>query len=95
VRCEEAWAAVAVGTAAAQRATSRTVPLSPICVVPNMPATGPMYHFVHDLGLPSVMAGINYVGGRDHAPDEHIRLADFYLGTKHIAALLQRFAEAP
>jgi acetylornithine deacetylase/succinyl-diaminopimelate desuccinylase-like protein len=63
-------------------------------IVPNMPATGPMYHFVHDLGLPSVMAGINYVGGRDHAPDEHIRISDFYPGTKHIAALIQRFAES-
>ncbi len=60
-------------------------------VVPNMPATGPMYHFVHDLGLPSVMAGVNYAGGRDHAPDEHIRIEDFRLGTRHIAALLARF----
>jgi acetylornithine deacetylase/succinyl-diaminopimelate desuccinylase-like protein len=61
-------------------------------VVPNMPATGPMHAFVHDLGLPCVMAGVNYVGGRDHAPDEHIRVGDFRLGTKHIAALLRRFA---
>ena len=63
-------------------------------VVPNIPATGPMYHFVHGLGLASVMAGINYVGGRDHAPDEHIRREDFRLGTQHIAAVLQRFGAA-
>jgi acetylornithine deacetylase/succinyl-diaminopimelate desuccinylase-like protein len=50
-----------------------------------------MYHFAHDLGIPSVMAGVNYVGGRDHAPDEHIRVSDFYAGTKHIAAIMQRF----
>jgi acetylornithine deacetylase/succinyl-diaminopimelate desuccinylase-like protein len=62
-------------------------------VVPNMPATGPMYHFVHDLGLPSVMTGVNYVGGRDPAPDEHIRVEDYRLGTKHVAALLRRFGE--
>ena len=37
------------------------------------------------------MAGINYVGGRDHAPDEHVRIEDFRRGTKHIAAILQRF----
>ncbi len=61
-------------------------------VMPNMPATGPMYHFVHDLGLPCVMVGVNYIGGRDHAPDEHIRVEDFRLGTRHVAALLQRFA---
>lgn len=61
-------------------------------LVPNMPQTGPMYHFVHDLGQACVMAGINYIGGRDHAPDEHIRVEDFRLGTKHIAAIMQRFA---
>lgn len=62
-------------------------------LVPSMAATGPMYHFVHDLGLPTVMAGINYVGGRDHAPDEHVRIEDFRRGTRHIAAILQHFAE--
>jgi acetylornithine deacetylase/succinyl-diaminopimelate desuccinylase-like protein len=62
-------------------------------IVPSMAATGPMYHFVHDLNLPTVMAGINYVGGRDHAPDEHVRIEDFRRGTKHIAAILWRFAQ--
>jgi acetylornithine deacetylase/succinyl-diaminopimelate desuccinylase-like protein len=62
-------------------------------IVPSMAATGPMFHFVHDLGLPTVMAGINYVGGRDHAPDEHVRIEDYRNGTKHIAAILQRFSE--
>jgi acetylornithine deacetylase/succinyl-diaminopimelate desuccinylase-like protein len=62
-------------------------------IVPSMAATGPMFHFVHDLGLPTVMAGINYVGGRDHAPDEHVRIEDYRKGTKHIAAILQRFSE--
>jgi acetylornithine deacetylase/succinyl-diaminopimelate desuccinylase-like protein len=61
-------------------------------VLPSMAATGPMYHFVHDLGLASVMLGVNYTGGRDHAPDEHIRVEDFRRGTKHVAALLQAFA---
>jgi acetylornithine deacetylase/succinyl-diaminopimelate desuccinylase-like protein len=63
-------------------------------LVPSMAATGPMYHFVHDLGLATVMAGINYVGGRDHAPDEHVRIEDYRRGTKHIAAILHRFAES-
>ena len=42
----------------------------------------------------SIMAGVNYIGGRDHAPDEHIRVEDFRLGTRHIAAILQRFGGA-
>jgi acetylornithine deacetylase/succinyl-diaminopimelate desuccinylase-like protein len=62
-------------------------------IVPSMAATGPMYSFVHDLGMPAVMAGINYVGGRDHAPDEHVRIEDFRRGTKHIAAILRRFGK--
>jgi acetylornithine deacetylase/succinyl-diaminopimelate desuccinylase-like protein len=62
-------------------------------IVPSMAATGPIFHIVKDLGLPAVMAGINYVGGRDHAPDEHVRIEDYRRGTKHIAAILHRFAE--
>jgi acetylornithine deacetylase/succinyl-diaminopimelate desuccinylase-like protein len=63
-------------------------------LVPNMAATGPMYHFVHDLGLPTVMTGVNYVGGHDHAPDEHLRRDDYRRGTYHVAAILKRFGEA-
>jgi len=59
-------------------------------IVPSMAGTGPLYHFVRDLGLPTVMTGVNYVGGRDHAPDEHIRIEDFRRGTRHIAAILAR-----
>jgi acetylornithine deacetylase/succinyl-diaminopimelate desuccinylase-like protein len=64
-------------------------------VVPNMAATGPMHYFVNDLALPSVMTGVNYVGSRDHAPDEHIRIEDFRRGAYHIAALLQRLGQTP
>jgi acetylornithine deacetylase/succinyl-diaminopimelate desuccinylase-like protein len=80
---------VAIAQAAAREVYGREA-----YVVPSMAATGPMYHFVHELGLPCVMAGVNYVGSRDHAPDEHIRLSDFRNGSKHIAALLCRFAES-
>jgi acetylornithine deacetylase/succinyl-diaminopimelate desuccinylase-like protein len=75
------------------QAASRDVYGREAYIVPSMAATGPMYSFVHDLGMPAVMAGINYVGGRDHAPDEHIRIEDFRRGTKHIAAILKRFGE--
>lgn len=60
-------------------------------LVPTFPATGPMHHFAHELQMPCVMAGVNYIGGRDHAPDEHIRVEDFRQGTRHIAAILKRF----
>ncbi len=60
-------------------------------IVPTFPATGPMHHFAEELQMPCVMAGVNYIGGRDHAPDEHIRVEDFRLGTRHIAAIIERF----
>jgi acetylornithine deacetylase/succinyl-diaminopimelate desuccinylase-like protein len=77
---------------AVAQAAARDVYGKDAYIVPSMAATGPMYHFVHDLDMPAVMAGINYVGGRDHAPDEHVRIEDFRRGTKHIAAILHHFA---
>jgi acetylornithine deacetylase/succinyl-diaminopimelate desuccinylase-like protein len=51
-----------------------------------------MYHFVRDLGLPTTGAGVGYPESRAHAPDENIRIGDFILGTKHVAAILDGFA---
>ncbi len=62
-------------------------------VVPTMAGTGPLYPFVATLGLPTADCGIGYPETRIHAPDENIRIEDFRLGTKAIAALIGRFAE--
>jgi acetylornithine deacetylase/succinyl-diaminopimelate desuccinylase-like protein len=62
-------------------------------IVPSMGGSGPMYSFTDTLGLPTALIGVMYPGSRPHAPDEHIRLADFILGAKHIAAVLQRMAQ--
>ena len=61
-------------------------------LLPNMAGTGPMYHFVRDLELPTAGAGVGYPESRAHAPDENIRIADFILGTRHVAAILDGFA---
>ncbi len=61
-------------------------------VVPSMAGSGPMYSFTDTLGLPTVLIGVMYPGSGPHAPNEHIRLADFVLGAKHIAAVLDRLA---
>jgi acetylornithine deacetylase/succinyl-diaminopimelate desuccinylase-like protein len=63
-------------------------------LLPSMAGTGPMYHFVRDLGLPTTGAGVGYPESRAHAPDENIRIGDFILGTKHIAAILDGLAGA-
>ena len=61
-------------------------------IIPSMSGSGPMYYFTDILGLPTAGIGVDYLGSRAHAPDENIRLADFILGTKHVAALLERMA---
>jgi acetylornithine deacetylase/succinyl-diaminopimelate desuccinylase-like protein len=61
-------------------------------IVPSMAGSGPMYSFTDTLGLPTALIGVMYPGSGPHAPDEHIRLSDFILGAKHIAAVLERMA---
>jgi len=63
-------------------------------IIPSMAGSGPMYSFTDTLGLPTALIGVSYAGSRAHAPDEHIRIADFILGAKHIASLLERMATA-
>ena len=61
-------------------------------IMPAMAGSGPMYYFTDTLGLPTAGIGVDYLGSRAHAPDENIRIADFILGTKHVAALLERMS---
>jgi acetylornithine deacetylase/succinyl-diaminopimelate desuccinylase-like protein len=58
-----------------------------------MAATGPMEQLCQRYGLPAVGgAGVGHAGSRTHAPNENVRLDDFILGIKHVAALLAEFA---
>jgi acetylornithine deacetylase/succinyl-diaminopimelate desuccinylase-like protein len=57
-------------------------------VVPMMGGSGPMASFTQDLGIPTISVGCSYPGARKHAPDEHIRIADFASGAKHVARIL-------
>jgi acetylornithine deacetylase/succinyl-diaminopimelate desuccinylase-like protein len=57
-------------------------------VVPMMGGSGPMASFTRVLGLPTISVGCSYPGARKHAPDEHIRIADFANGAKHVARIL-------
>ncbi len=59
-------------------------------VVPSFAGSGPMFPFVDILDIPVVSAGVDYFDSKAHAPDENIRLSDFILGIKHIAAILNR-----
>lgn len=61
-------------------------------IEPISPATGPMYIFCQQLGIPSVSVGVGNFTSNNHAPNENITVEDFILGIKHIAAIIDRFA---
>ncbi|HXH22208.1 MAG TPA: M20/M25/M40 family metallo-hydrolase [Dehalococcoidia bacterium] len=66
--------------------------LEPV-TVPNGAGTQPLHPLMHTLGVPVASAGISNPDGRAHAPDENIRLQDFLLGTRHVAAIIQRLGD--
>ena len=72
--------------------TARTIYGSEPRIMPRMSATGPMEQLCQRHGLPAVGgAGVGYAGSRTHAPNENIRLEDFVLGIKHVAAIIGAF----
>ncbi|MEM4281271.1 MAG: M20/M25/M40 family metallo-hydrolase [Candidatus Caldarchaeum sp.] len=60
-------------------------------VIPSGAASGPMYVVTDLLGMPCVATGVGYYGSSVHGPDEHIRIADFLAGIKHIALIMLNF----
>ena len=44
-------------------------------------------------GIPVVHAGVGYPNANGHAPDENMRIKDFLNGARHIARMLDGFAE--
>ncbi|HZO89342.1 MAG TPA: M20/M25/M40 family metallo-hydrolase [Chthonomonadaceae bacterium] len=75
--------------------TAQEVYGQPASIVPIVGGSGPMWWFSGYLGLPVTSPGIEYPGIRAHAPNEHIRLSDFVLGTRHLAHLLARLSSWP
>ncbi len=63
-------------------------------VSPLMAATGPMYELTAQFGIPTVGSGAGYAHSNGHAPNENIRLEDFFQHLKHVALLFERFAAA-
>ena len=66
----------------------------PYRMIPISGGSSPAYAFARPLGISVIDAGIGYWDNRVHAPDEHIRISDFLLGARHIAHILNQFAEA-
>lgn len=71
--------------------TAEEVYGTPPIILPTMAATGPMHVVCGQFGTPAVGTGIGHARANTHGPNEHIRLADFIQGIKHVAFILERF----
>lgn len=63
-------------------------------VSPLMAATGPMYELSAQFGIPTVGTGCGYAHSNGHAPNENIRLDDFFQHIRHVALIFDRFAKS-
>jgi acetylornithine deacetylase/succinyl-diaminopimelate desuccinylase-like protein len=63
-------------------------------VYPIMTGTGPMHVLCQQFNIPCASVGVGHADSRTHAPNENIRIEDFYQGIMHIAAILDRFSSA-
>lgn len=64
-----------------------------VILTPNAPSTGPVYAFGNILNVPIVSSGVAWAGSKQHAPNECIRMEDFYQGIEHLSLLLQEFGK--
>jgi acetylornithine deacetylase/succinyl-diaminopimelate desuccinylase-like protein len=62
-------------------------------VLPIMNAAGNMGLFGTHFGVPIATSGVRYPDSRIHAPNENVRLDDFVMGIKHVAAIFARLGE--
>jgi acetylornithine deacetylase/succinyl-diaminopimelate desuccinylase-like protein len=68
--------------------------VEPRPLVPLAGGSSPAYAFSSPLGgIPVVHAGIGYPDANVHAPDENMRIKDFLNGARHIARMLDGFAD--
>ena len=76
------------------RATAEAVYQQPYELRPLAGGSSPVYAFAGPLGgIPVISAGVGYGHNRAHAPDEHVRLVDLLNGSRHIARILEGFAD--
>lgn len=76
---------------AAQQAARTTYGREPV-VYPTAAGSGPMFDLCQQLNIPAVSAGAGYPDSRGHAPNENIRIADYFEGIAFIRELIKNFA---
>jgi acetylornithine deacetylase/succinyl-diaminopimelate desuccinylase-like protein len=65
-----------------------------VILSPNSAGTGPMHGFGEFLDVPILGSGTGWAKSGAHAPNENVRLADFYQGIEHMVVLLKDFGAA-
>ena len=72
--------------------SARDVYGRPQRIYPMSGGSGPAQLFRRHLGVPIVTAGVGYPGSNIHAPNENIRLTDYYNGIRHTARIVTDLA---
>jgi acetylornithine deacetylase/succinyl-diaminopimelate desuccinylase-like protein len=60
-------------------------------VLPLMAGTGPIHLLCDQFGVPVVTGGVGHADSRAHAPNENIRVADFFDHIRYVVTLLDHF----
>jgi len=60
-------------------------------VYPSHGGSGPMHALVQGLGMDGIMVGVGYSGEHMHAPNENIRLDDYFRHIEFLVEFLRRF----
>jgi len=72
---------------------ARTIYNQDPVVYPLMAGSGPMYHIAQALGTPVVSSGVCNAGSGLHAPNENIRLNDYFEAIRFIGELIKQFGK--
>ena len=74
--------------------TAEVIYARPYLPVPLAGGSSPVYAFAAPLGdIPVISAGVGNSNNRAHSPDEYVRLTDFLNGSRHLAHILNGFAD--
>jgi len=73
--------------------TARAVYGAEPVVVPSSGGSGPWWELCGRWGIDACTAGVGHARSDAHAPNENIYVDDFVRGTKHIVAIMDRFAD--
>jgi acetylornithine deacetylase/succinyl-diaminopimelate desuccinylase-like protein len=74
--------------------TAEEVYQKPYQRIPLTGGSSPVYAFARPLNIPVIDAGVGFgITNRTHAPNENVRIQDFHNAARHIARILDGFAD--